>query len=196
MPDQAELLPARVREVLGEGHLACFFIDLRSVLTFDAVLVTEKSDTGRPGYHPVMMTLLLMYAYSQRIHSSREIERRCATDLAFRYLAAGARPDHDTICEFRRTHLEAFTALFVETIRLAQEGGLARLGHIAIDGSKVKANASKHKAMSYGRMDGATAKLKQEIEKLLAEVEAIDREEKRRFGKKRGDELPAAMRDA
>ena len=196
MPDQAELLPARVREVLGEGHLACFFVDLRLVLNFDAVLASEKSDTGRPGYHPVMMSLLLMYAYSQRIHSSREIERRCETDLAFRYLAGGARPDHDTICDFRKTHLEAFKALFLETIRLAQHGGLAQLGHISIDGTKLKANASKHKAMSYGRMDGATAKLKGEIEKLLAEGEAIEAEEKSRFGKKRGDELPAAMRDA
>ena len=194
-PDQAELLPARVREVLGEDHLVCFFLDLRSVLKFDAVLASDKSDAGRPGYHPVMMTLLLMYAYSQRIHSSREIERRCATDLAFRYLTGGARPDHDTICAFRKTHLAAFKQLFVETVRLAQEAGLAQLGHIAIDGTKLQANASKHKAMSYGRMGGATARLKGEIEKLLSEVEAIDAEESRRFGKKRGDELPAPLRD-
>jgi transposase len=195
IPDQAELLPARVREVLGEGHLACFFVDLRSVLNFDSVLASDKSDTGRPGYNPVMMSLLLMYAYAQRVHSSREIERRCVTDLAFRYLAGGAKPDHDTICAFRKMHLEAFKKLFLETIRLAQAGGLAQLGHICIDGSKVQGNASKHKAMSYGRMDGATAKLKEEIEKLLSEVEAIDAEEKRRFGKKRGDELPESMRD-
>ena len=196
MPDQAELLPARVREVLGEGHLACFFVDLRSVLNFDSVLKTEKSDTGRPGYNPVMMSLLLMYAYARKVHSSREIERRCETDLAFRYLAGGARPDHDTICAFRKTHLEAFKTLFLGTVRLAQEAGLGQLGHLSIDGSKLQGNASKHKAMSYGRMDGATAKLKEEIEKLLSEAFAIDAEEKRKFGKKRGDELPAAMHDA
>ena len=194
-PDQAELLPARVREVLGEENLACVLLDMREQLDFSAVVVSDKSDVGRPGYSPVMMTLLLIYAYARGVHSSREIERRCATDLGFRYIAGGYRPDHSRICEFRTQHLEAFKALFLQTLRLAQAAKLVSLGHIAVDGSKFLANASKHKAMSYGRMDPAMEQLDRQIKQLIEEAEAIDAEEDRRYGDQRGDELPPEIAD-
>jgi transposase len=187
-------LPQQVREVLGEGHLACFFADLAEVLDFSPILQSYTSERGQPAYHPVMMTLLLMYAYARGVPSSREIERRCETDLAFRYLAGGARPDHDTLCAFRVRHLAAFKALFVDTLRVAREMGVKKLGHLAVDGTKMKANASKHKAMSYGRMDEATRQLDEQVQKLLDEAQALDDKEQERYGKgRRGDELPEPL---
>ena len=195
-PEQGQLLPQYAREVLGEGHLACFFVELRKALDFSPILKAYTQERGQPPYHPVMMTLLLMYAYARGITSSREIERRCETDIAFRYLTGGERPDHDTVCAFRVRHLEAFRALFVDTLRLARGAGLKKLGHLAVDGTKVKANASKHKAMSYGRMEESMKKLDEQIGKLLEEAAARDAEEDRRFGKgRRGDELPEEMKD-
>ena len=139
-PEQGQLLPQYAREVLGEGHLACFFVEVRKALDFSPILKAYTQERGQPPYHPVMMTLLLMYAYARGITSSREIERRCETDIAFRYLTGGERPDHDTVCTFRVRHLEAFRALFVDTLRLARGSGLKKLGHLAVDGSKWKAN--------------------------------------------------------
>ncbi|QRK09924.1 transposase [Archangium violaceum] len=153
-------------------------------------------ECGQPPYHPVMMTLLLMYAYTRGITSSREIERRCETDIAFRYLTGGERPDHDTVCAFRVRHLEAFRALFVDTPRVASQSGLEKVGHLSVDGTKMKANASKHKAMSYGRMDEAMEKLDEQVARLLAEAEALDAQEDERHGKgRRGDELPEEMKN-
>ncbi|WNG55395.1 IS1182 family transposase [Archangium gephyra] len=195
-PEQGQLLPQYAREVLGEGHLACFFVELRKTLDFSPILKAYTQERGQPPYHPVMMTLLLMYAYARGITSSREIERRCETDIAFRYLTGGEKPDHDTVCTFRVRHLEAFRALFVDTLRLARSSGLKKLGHLAVDGSKWKANASKHKAMSYGRMEEAMKKLDEQIDRLLEEAAALDAEEDKRYGKgQRGDELPEEMRD-
>jgi transposase len=195
-PEQGQLLPQYAREVLGEGHLACFFVELRKTLDFSAILKAYTQECGQPPYHPVMMALLLMYAYARGITSSREIERRCATDIAFRYLTGGERPDHDTVCTFRVRHLEAFRALFVDTLRLARGSGLKKLGHLAVDGSKWKANASKHKAMSYGRMEEAMKKLDEQIDRLLAEAAALDAEEDKRYGKgRRGDELPEELKN-
>ena len=127
-PEQGQLLPQYAREVLGEGHLACFFVELRKALDFSPILKAYTQECGQPPYHPVMMTLLLMYAYARGITSSREIERRCETDIAFRYLTGGERPDHDTVCTFRVRHLEAFRALFVDTLRLARELGAQEAG--------------------------------------------------------------------
>lgn len=195
-PEQGQLLPQYAREVLGEGHLACFFVDLRKALDFGPILSAYTKECGQPPYHPVMMALLLMYAYARGITSSREIERRCETDIAFRYLTGGERPDHDTVCTFRVRHLEAFRALFVDTLRLARQSGLKKLGHLSVDGTKVKANASKHKAMSYGRMEESMKKLDEQIDRLLAEAAALDAEEDKRYGKgRRGDELPEELRD-
>ncbi|MGZ3457730.1 MAG: IS1182 family transposase [Archangium sp.] len=195
-PEQGQLLPQYAREVLGEGHLACFFVDLRKALDFSPILSAYTKECGQPPYHPVMMALLLMYAYARGITSSREIERRCETDIAFRYLTGGERPDHDTVCTFRVRHLEAFRALFVDTLRLARQSGLKKLGHLSVDGTKVKANASKHKAMSYGRMEESMKKLDEQIDRLLSEAAALDAEEDKRYGKgRRGDELPEEMKD-
>ncbi|WNG25452.1 IS1182 family transposase [Cystobacter fuscus] len=195
-PEQGQLLPQYEREVLGEGHLACFFVDVRKALDFSPILKAYTQERGQPPYHPVMMTLLLMYAYARGITSSREIERRCETDIAFRYLTGGEQPDHDTVCTFRVRHLEAFRALFVDTLRLARGSGLKKLGHLSVDGTKVKANASKHKAMSYGRMEESMKKLDEQIGRLLEEAAARDAEEDRRYGKgRRGDELPEEMKD-
>ena len=195
-PEQGQLLPQYAREVLGEGHLACFFVDLRKALDFSPILSAYTKDCGQPPYHPVMMALLLMYAYARGITSSREIERRCETDIAFRYLTGGERPDHDTVCTFRVRHLEGFRALFVDTLRLAREAGLKKLGHLSVDGTKVKASASKHKAMSYGRMEESMKKLDEQIDRLLAEAAALDAEEDKRYGKgQRGDELPEELKN-
>ena len=190
-PEQGQLLPQYTRQVLGEKHLACFFADLAEVLDFSPILKAYTKECGQPAYHPVMMTLLLMYAYSRGVSSSREIERRCETDLGFRYLSGGEKPDHDTLCAFRVKHLEAFRALFVDTLRVAQEAGLKKVGHLSVDGTKVKAAASKHKAMSYGRMQESIQKLDEQVKRLLEEAAALDEQEQARYGKgSRGDELP------
>jgi len=176
-PEQGQQLPQYAREVLGEGHLVCFFVEVRKALDFSPMLKAYTQQRGQPPYHPVMMTLLLMYAYARGITSSREIERRCE------------------VCTFRVRHLEAFRALFVDTLRLARGSGLKKLGHLAVDGSKWKANASKHKAMSYGRMEEAMKKLDEQIDRLLQEAAALDAEEDKRYGKgQRGDELPEELK--
>ncbi len=195
-PEQAALLPASKRDYLGDDHLAVFLLDVLPTLDLQPILNVYAEDRGQPPYDPRMMTVLLLYAYSQGVASSRQIERRCQEDLAFMYLTADAAPDHDTICAFRRAHLAAFTTLFLETLRLAQEAGVGTLGRIALDGTKIRANASKHKAMSYARMPERQAALQAEIERLLAEAEALDRAEDAQYGRgRRGDELPAELRD-
>jgi transposase len=193
-PDQGMLLPQFVRDELGPNHLASFFLELRRSLDFSTLLASYTSDRGQPAYHPVMMTLLLMYAYAVGAASSRKISKMCQTDLAFRLISGGARPDHDTICTFRVRHLRAFRVLFLQSIEMARQMGFVRLGHISVDGSKFEANASKHKAMSYERMPAAMKKLEEEVDRLLKEAAEIDAEEDRRYGKgKRGDELPPGL---
>lgn len=195
-PDQAALLPASKRDYLGDAHLAVFLRELLEQLDVRPILDAYTEDRGQPPYDPRMMTVLLLYAYSQGITSSRQIERRCREDLAFMYLSADAQPDHDTICAFRRQHLAAFEPLFLETLRVAQAAGVLKLGRIMLDGTKVRANASKHKAMSYARMPEREAALGAEVERLLAEAEAIDHAEDQQYGRgRRGDELPAEMQD-
>ena len=195
-PEQAALLPASKRDYLGDDHLAIFVLDLLPTLDLQMILDAYPEDRGQPPYDPRMLTVLLLYAYSQGIASSRQIERRCREDLAFMYLTADACPDHDTICAFRRRHLGAFQALFVETLRIAQEAGVLKLGRIALDGTKIRANASKHKAMSYGRMPERQAALQAEVQRLLEEAEALDQAEEQQYGwGRRGDELPGELRD-
>ena len=128
------------------------------------------------------------------VASSRQIERRTHEDVAFRYLAADQHPDHDTIASFRQTHLQNLAGLFLQALRLCEKAGLVKLGHVAIDGTKLQANASKHKAMSYERMNEKEKALKAEVEKLLEEAARTDAEEDAKYGKgKRGDELPAEL---
>src|SRR5712692_806162 len=195
-PEQAALLPASKRDYLGEDHLAVFLLELLPTLELRPILDAYAEDRGQPPYEPRMMMVLLRYAYSQGLTSSRQIERRCREDLAFMYLTGDAHPDHDTICAFRRQHLGAFTALFLETLRIAQAAGVLKLGRIALDGTKVRANASKHKAMSYARMPERQAALQAEVRRLLEEAEALDQAEDAQYGRdRRGDELPAELCD-
>jgi transposase len=146
---------------------------------------------GQPPYHPAMMIKLLFYAYCVRIPSSRKIEKETREDVAFRILAAGHHPDHDTIAEFRKNHLAALKGLFLQILLVCKEAKLVKPGHVALDGTKMKANASKHKAMSYGRMIEKEKELAEEVEGLLWKAESVDAEEDARYGKGvKGDELP------
>ena len=195
-PDQQLLLPPDLREWLPEGHLASFVGDVMEDLDLSSILREyEREETrGRAGYHPKMMLKLLVYGYCTGRASSRKIERATYEDVAFRVLACDQHPDHDSIATFRKRHLEALGGLFLQVLRICEKAGLVKLGHVAVDGTKMGANASKHKAMSYGRMDEAEKKLREEIQNLLAEAERVDAEEDAQFGKgKRGDELPKEL---
>jgi transposase len=191
--DQRLLLPPDMRSWLPEGHLALFVLDVVHELDLSEIFaVYEAKDVrGRPGFHPTMMVALLVYAYCIGKPSSRRIERATYEDVAFRLLAGDRHPDHDSIAAFRKTHLSALAGLFLQVLRLCQKAGLVKLGHIAIDGTKIKANASKHKAMSYERMGPTEQRLEEEIRELLKKAEQADDEEDAEYGKgKTGDELP------
>jgi transposase len=195
-PNQILLLPPDLREWLPEGHLAQFVSDVVDEALDLSAIWRAYSDGGRahPAYHPAMMTKVLIYAYCTGVYSSRRIEKRLYEDVAFRYLAAQQTPDHKTIAEFRRRHLPALKGLFQQVLQLCSKAGLVKLGHVALDGSKVAANASKHSAMSYGRMAAEEARLQQEIETLLDRAEQTDAAEDKRYGDERGDELPKELR--
>jgi transposase len=191
-PRQGFLLPPSPLDWLPQDHLARFVLDLVDELDLSAVYAFyEREQRGYPPHHPKMMTALLLYAYSVGVPSSRKIEKRCHEDIAFRVIAGNTQPDHTCISEFRRIHLEALTGLYLQVLRLCREAGLVKLGHVALDGTKQKANASKHKAMSYDRMKKREDELKAKVEELLRTAEAADAEEDARYGKgRRGDELP------
>jgi transposase len=194
-PDQALLMPPVLREWLPKGHRVYFILDTVKRLDLSAILnVYEQEGRGYPPYHPQMMVGVLLYAYCKGVPSSRRIQRRLEEDIAFRVLAAGNTPDFRTISDFRKRQLEALQGLFVQVLRLCQKAGLVKLGHVAMDGTKMKANASKHKAMSYGRMQKEEERLKQEVEALLRRAEEEDAREDALYGKdKRGDELPEEL---
>jgi len=194
-PEQDFLLPPSLREWLPESHLAYFVSDLIDHLDLSRVEQHyEREGRGYPPYHPRMMTKVLVYGYCVGVFSSRRIEKRLAEDIAFRVLAAGNEPDFRTISEFRRIHLKALEGLFVQVLQLALKLGAMKLGRVAIDGTKIKANASKHKAMSYERMLREEARLHEEVKQLLAEAEQTDKDEDKRYGRsRRGDELPAEL---
>ena len=174
VPDQSLLLPPDVREWLPEGHLAHHVSDLVDGLDLTAFYALYEGDGRRNApYEPRMMVKVLLYAYATGVFSSRRVARKLEEDVGFRVLAAGNFPQHRTLCEFRRRHLEDFQALFVEVVRLAQELGLARLGKLSIDGTKVRANASKRKAMSYDRMQAEEQRLESEVEALLRQADAV-----------------------
>lgn len=194
-PEQTLLLPPSIDEWLPEDHLARFVNDVVAELDLSSIYADYESELrGYPPYEPSMMLKVLMYAYSVGVYSSRKIERRIYEDVAFRYLAAGNFPDFRTISTFRKRHLKDFVRLFSQVLKLCQQAGLVKLGTIAIDGTKIKANASKHKAMSYGRMKKEEARLEAEIKRLIAEAEKADRSDERRYGDRRGDELPEELR--
>jgi len=195
-PNQDFLLPPSLREWLPSDHLANFISDV--VDTLDLSEVTDAYDNSQGGqapFHPVLMTKLLLYAYCVGVPSSRRIEKSTYEVIPFRVLSANQYPDHDTIAEFRKRHLVALSRIFLQVLLLCQKAGLVKLGHVALDGTKVKANASKHKAMSYEHMQKKTDELAAEIARLLAEAEATDTAEDTCYGKgKRGDELPDELR--
>lgn len=180
---------------LPQDHLARFILDVVDELDLSAIVAKyEREERGYPPHHPKMMVALLLYAYSVGAPSSRKIEKRCHEDIGFRVIAANTAPDHSRISDFRRRHLEELSSLFVQVLRMCQKAGLVKLGHVALDGTKIKANASKHKAMSYERMKKEEAKLREKVSALLAEAEAVDADEDARYGKdRRGDELPAEL---
>jgi transposase len=194
-PDEELLLPPSLRDWLPENHLAYFVSDVVDNLdlsAMDAVYGDEKR--GQPPYDPLMMTKVLVYAYCVGVFSSRKIERRLVEDIAFRVLAADNQPNFRTISDFRKIHLKTLAGLFEQVLQIALQAGAMKVGRVALDGTKVKANASKHKAMSYDRMREKEKQLKAEVKQLLEQAEAADAEEDARHGKDRtGDELPAEL---
>src|SRR5437016_1928816 len=194
--DQPLLLAPSLQQWLPEGHLARFIADVTEQLDLSAIYSAydRRDGRGQAGYHPLLMTRLLLYGYCVGVASSRGIERKTFEDVAFRYLAADQHPDHDTIANFRKQHLTKLGELFVWALQLCQKAGLVKLGQVAIDGTKIQANASKHKTMSYGRMGEAEQKLQGEVEALLRHAEEIDEADDGQYGKgQRGDELPAEL---
>jgi len=195
-PFQELMLPSNLQDWLPEGHLARFIHDVVDQMDLSGVFAVYEKGVGRgqPPYHPTMMAKLLIYGYCTGVRSSRAIERATYDIVPFRMLSGDQHPDHDSIADFRKRHLDAFKGLFAQTVRVAREAGLANLAHVAVDGSKIKANASKHKAMSYDRRQEAEKQREGEIEQILAEAERLDNAEGVRFGKgRRGDELPQEL---
>ena len=194
--EQLLLLPPDIRQWLPEDDLVFFIVDIVNQLDLTKILSSyDNSKGGQPAYHPRMMVSLLLYAYCIGVPSSRKIEQATYHSVAFRVLTGDQHPDHDTIAQFRKRHLKALSKLFVQVLKLCQKAGLVKLGHVALDGTKVRANASKHKAMSYGRMVKKEKELKEEVRRLLKEAQACDFREDALYGKgKQGDELPRELR--
>lgn len=195
-PKQLQLLPPSLDEWLPVKHVARFVDEV--VDSLDLSVITQGYEAelrGYPPYHPAMMVKVLLYSYCCGIYSSRRIEQRCIEDVATRYLAANNQPDFRTIAKFRKRHLDAIPALFTQVLRLCKEADLVKLGHVALDGTKVKANASKHKAMSYGRMVTEQERLEGEIRTMLHKAATVDNLEDKKYGDRRGDELPDELAD-
>ena len=194
--NQSLLLPPSLHDWLPENHLARFLVDVVETVDLSAIYASYEAGDGRgqSAYAPAMMVRVLLYGYATGTYSSRKIQARTYEDVAFRFLSADEHPDHSTLAEFRKRHLQALAGLFTQALQLCQKAGLVKLGHVAIDGTKLQANASKHKAMSYGRMGEAEQKLKDEIDALLRRAEAEDAAEDEKYGKGRsGDDLPAEL---
>jgi len=195
--EQAWLLPPSVGELVPPGDPSHFVRDLvRDELDLDAIFDTYSEERGYPPYHPAMMIALLLYAFTQGIYSSRRIARACVTRVDFMAVTAMQQPDFRTISDFRLRHLKALGALFGQVLKLCQKAKMVKLGHVALDGTKVKANASKHKAMSYDHMKKKMKELEAEVSRWFERAAAADEEEDRTFGAdKRGDELPDWVKD-
>jgi transposase len=194
VPEQSLLLPPSVSDWVPEGHLARFVSDVVDELDLSSIESVYEEARGYPPYDPRMMTKLLLYGYATGTYSSRRMAGKLTDSVAFRFLAAGNAPDFRTINRFRKTHGQALDGLFVQVLHLCQAAGLVKLGTVAVDGTKIKANASKHKAMSYGRMKEKQRTLRDEVRRIREEADRIDEEEDRLYGKdKRGDELPEEL---
>jgi transposase len=195
LPEQDLLLPPSLREWLPENHLVYFVSDVVDQLDLSAMhAVYEKEKRGQPPYDPRLMTKLLVYGYCTGVFSSRRIQKRLQEDIPFKVLAAGNQPDFRTISDFRKIHIGTLQDLFEQVLEMALESGAVKVGRVSLDGTKVKANASKHKAMSYGRMNEKQQQLKDEVKQLLAAAEAADAAEDHQYGSQRGDELPEELR--
>ncbi len=194
-PNQQWLLPPSVQDWLPENDLVYFILDTVNELDVSAITQKyEQEKRGFPPYHPRMMVALLLYAYCRGIFSSRKIMQACQERLTFRVITGDDIPDFRTVSDFRKLHLKELQLLFVQVLQLCQEAGLVKLGHIALDGTKVKANASRHKAMSYGRMLKEEKRLKEEIRQLLEKARSVDEQEDDKYGPdRRGDELPEEL---
>jgi len=195
LPEQDLLLPPSLREWLAEEHLVYFVSDVVDELDLAAIhAVYGEEKRGQPPYDPRLMTKLLVYGYCTGVFSSRRIQKRLQEDIPFKVLAAGNEPDFRTISDFRKQHIGALQGLFEQVLAMALEVGAVKVGRVSLDGTKVKANASKHKAMSYGRMGEKEKQLREEVKGLLEQAAAADEEEDRQHGNKRGDELPEELR--
>jgi transposase len=194
--DEAQLLPPSVQDYVPKDHLSRLIVAVvRESLDLLAISGSYTSALGQPPFDPRMMTALLLHAYASGIYSSRRIAKATVERADFMMIVAGDPPDFRTISDFRRRHLKALAGLFVQVLQLAEKAGLVKLGHVALDGTKIKANASKHKAMSYERMKKREAELKAEVDRWLEAAEAADAEEDRLYGNKRGDEMPDWVAD-
>lgn len=195
-PDQQYLFPQDMKQWLPEDDLVYFMMDVVKELDLSEIYRPyEFERRGQPPYNPTMMVTLLIYAYAIGIPSSRKIEQATYHSIPFRVLTANQHPDHDTISTFRKRHLQALAGLFVQVLRLCQKAGLVKLGHIALDGTKVKANASRHKAMSYGHMEKKIAELEVQVADLLNQAEYVDENEDAKYGKgKSGNDLPKELK--
>ncbi len=192
IPDQSWLFPPSPQDWLPENHLVYFLMDVSEQLDLSRIIESYDSENGgKPPYHPRMMLVLLLHSYCIGVFSSRKIAARCETDVAFRVIVGENIPDFRTISEYRRRHLDQFQHLFVEVMRLCRESGLLKVGRLALDGTKIKANASRHKAMSYDRITTEEVRLQAEIDELLKQAQAADDADDAEHGRdKRGDELP------
>jgi transposase len=195
LPEQSWLFPPSPQDWLPEKHLVYFLMDVSAELELSPIFTQYESEQGgQPPYHPRMMLVLLLYSYCLGVFSSRKIAGRCETDVAFRVIVGGAIPDFRTISEFRRRHLQEFQHLFLEVLRLCRESGLLKVGRVALDGTKIRANASRHKAMSYDRMTTEEKRLEAEIAALLKQAQAADEADDAEHGRdQRGDELPEEL---
>lgn len=189
--DQTWILPPSLDDFVPAGHVAHFIREtVRDDLDLSAIFDCYAEERGYPPFHPAMMVALLLYGYSRGVYSSRKLAQACEERLDFMAVTAMNRPDHRTIAKFRRRHLKALGDLFVQVLKLCRKAGLVKLGHVALDGTKLQANASVHKAMSYARMREAEKKLAAEVSAWFARAEASDAEEDDALGDARGDETP------
>jgi transposase len=196
--NQQLLLPPDLRQWLRDDHLALYVSDVVESLDLSGITkVYDEGDLrGRPPYHPALMVKLLIYGYCIGKMSSRKLEQATYDDVGFRVLSCNQQPDHDSIAGFRKRHLKELGRLFVQVLQLCERAGLVKLGHVAIDGTKIKANASKYQSLSYARMQEAEQELAAEVARLLGEAQRVDEQEDELYGKgKRGDELPEELRE-
>jgi transposase len=194
--DETHLLPASVQDYVAEDHLSQLIVSVvRESLDLSEITGSYTSELGQPPFDPRMMTALLLHSYASGLYSSRRIAKATVERADFMMIVAGDAPDFRTISDFRKRHLKALAGLFVQVLRLAEKAGLVKLGHVALDGTKIKANASKHKAMSYERMKKREAELTAEVDRWLEAAEAADAQEDKLYGPKRGDEMPDWVAD-